>query len=140
ELGIKKGIGTFGDWDWKNFSVEDMARGMMTFENGASLILETSFAANMEKHEELSVALMGDKGGADVFPLKIFQEKYETLIDTTLSYIFAGNRNHFHIKYIVVIILKDYVEECNMNVWVKMLSNINRFNDTAGKKVTIYLR
>src|SRR5699024_12568205 len=81
-LGIKKGIGTFGDWDWKNFSVEDMARGMMTFEDGASLVLETSFAANMEKHEELSVALMGDQGGTDVFPLKLFMLKDDTLCDT----------------------------------------------------------
>src|SRR5699024_12157069 len=99
ELGIKKGIGTFGDWDWKNFSVEDMARGMMTFENGASLILETSCAANMEKHEELSVALMGDKGGADVFLLKIFQEKYATLIDRTATYIPHAVRFVLQVKH-----------------------------------------
>src|SRR5699024_4461838 len=67
-LGSKKGVGMFGDWDWENFSVEDMARGMITFKNGASLILESAFAANVEKHDEMSVSLMGDKGGADVFP------------------------------------------------------------------------
>src|SRR5699024_2044484 len=101
ELGIKKGIGTFGDWDWKNFSVEDMARGMMTFENGASLILETSFAANMEKHEELVVALTAKKGGAEVFTLKIFYEKYEPLIEKASSYIPHGDRYELQIKHIV---------------------------------------
>src|SRR5699024_730635 len=140
ELGIKKGIGTFGDWDWKNFSVEDMARGMMTFENGASLILETSFAANIEKHEELSVALMGDKGGADVFPLKIFQEKYETLIDTTASYIPPGDRYELQIKHLVENCLEGNLQESNMNEGVQLQSIINGFYESAEKKAPIYLR
>jgi len=87
KLGTKKGVGLFGNWDWENFSIEDMARGMITFQNGASIILETAFAANVEKHDEMSVSLMGDKGGADVFPLKIYQEKHETLIDITPSHL-----------------------------------------------------
>lgn len=87
KLGTKKGVGLLGNWDWQNFSIEDMARGMITFQNGASIILETAFAANVEKHDEMSVSLMGDKGGADVFPLKIYQEKHETLIDIAPSHL-----------------------------------------------------
>lgn len=87
KLGNRKGVGLFGQWDWENYSIEDMARGMITFKNGASILLDTSFAANVEKHEEMNVALMGSEGGADVFPLKIYQEKHETLIDITPSYL-----------------------------------------------------
>lgn len=87
KLGNKKGVGLSGEWDWENFSVEDMVRGMITFKNGASIILETAFAANIEQREEMSVSLMGDKGGADVFPLKIYQEKHNTLIDITPAYL-----------------------------------------------------
>jgi len=87
KLGNKKGVGLMGTWDWENFSVEDMARGMITFKNGASILLETAFAANVEKHDVMNVSLMGDQGGADVFPLKIYQEKHDTLIDITPSHL-----------------------------------------------------
>src|SRR5699024_8719025 len=115
ELGIKKGIGTLGDWDWKNFSVEDMARGMMTFENGASLILETSFAANMEKHEELSVEVNGDIGGADVLPSKLVKYKDETLIDITEFYHKNEDKYKLQIKHFVEKCLAENLEESIIN-------------------------
>ncbi|HET7577675.1 MAG TPA: Gfo/Idh/MocA family oxidoreductase [Bacillales bacterium] len=87
KLGKKPGVGLMGDWDWKNFSIEDMARGMITFKNGASILLETAFAANVKEHEKMNVSLMGDQGGADVFPLNIYQEKHDTLVDLTPSYL-----------------------------------------------------
>lgn len=87
KLGNRKGVGLMGSWDWENFSIEDMTRGMITFKNGASIMLETAFAANVEKHDEMNVTLMGEDGGADVFPLKIYQEKHDTLIDTTPAHL-----------------------------------------------------
>ena len=86
-LGNKKGVGLFGEWDYENYTVEDMAVGMVTFKNGATLTLEASFAANVEKDETMQVSLMGDKGGADIFPLKIYQEKHNTLVDVTPVYL-----------------------------------------------------
>jgi predicted dehydrogenase len=87
KIGTRKGVGLFGEWDYENFSIEDMARGMIRFKNGSSLIIETAFAANVEKDETMQVALMGDQGGADVFPLKIYQERHETLLDLTPAYL-----------------------------------------------------
>lgn len=86
-LGNKKGVGLLGEWDYENYTVEDMAVGMVTFKNGATLTLEAAFAANVEKDETMQVSLMGDKGGADIFPLKIFQEKHNTLVDITPAYL-----------------------------------------------------
>lgn len=86
-LGTKKGVGLFGDWDYENFTIEDMAVGMVTFKNGATLTLEAAFAANVEKDETMQVSLMGDEGGAEIFPLKIFQEKHNTLVDVTPTYL-----------------------------------------------------
>src|SRR5699024_11172597 len=83
EIGNRKGVGLSGDWDWENFTIEDMARGMITFKNGASILLETAFAANVEHVKNMNVKLMGNQGGAEVFPLKIYQEKHQTLTDTT---------------------------------------------------------
>lgn len=87
KLGKKKGVGLNGDWDWENFSIEDMAVGMIKFKNGATLMLETAFAANVEEKDVMQVSLMGDEGGADVFPLKLYQEKHGTLIDVTPAYL-----------------------------------------------------
>ena len=86
KIGTKKGVGLLGDWDYENYTVEDMAVGMVTFKNGATLTLEAAFAANVEKDETMQVSLMGDQGGADIFPLKIFQEKHNTLVDITPVY------------------------------------------------------
>ncbi|TCP29475.1 putative dehydrogenase [Scopulibacillus darangshiensis] len=83
KLGNRKGVGLMGEWDWENFTIEDMARGMITFKNGASILLNSSFAANVEKVDEMNVSLMGDEGGADLFPLRIYQEKHDTLVNLT---------------------------------------------------------
>ena len=86
-VGTRKGVGLLGEWDYENYTVEDMAVGMVTFKNGATLTLEAAFAANVEKDDTMQVSLMGDKGGADIFPLKIFQEKHNTLVDITPVYL-----------------------------------------------------
>lgn len=86
-IGTKKGVGLSGDWDYENYTVEDMAVGMVTFQNGATLTVETAFAANVEKDETMQVSLLGDEGGAEIFPLKIFQEKHHTLVDLTPAYL-----------------------------------------------------
>lgn len=86
QIGNKEGVGLLGSWDWEHYNVEDMAVGMITFKNGASLMLESAFAANVEKEETLQVSLMGNQGGADIFPLKMYQEKHNTLIDLTPAY------------------------------------------------------
>ncbi len=87
KLGNRPGVGLLGDWDWKDFSVEDMANAMITFKNGATLMLESAFAANVEKDDVMQVSIIGDQGGADVFPLKIYQEKHGVLLDTTPAYL-----------------------------------------------------
>ncbi|MFB5192047.1 Gfo/Idh/MocA family protein [Alicyclobacillus fastidiosus] len=86
-LGKKKGVGLLGAWDYENFTVEDMARGFIRFKNGATLVLEAAFAANVQKRDEMNVKLMGELGGADVFPLTIYQEKHGSLIDVKPAYL-----------------------------------------------------
>ncbi|MYL32284.1 gfo/Idh/MocA family oxidoreductase [Pontibacillus yanchengensis] len=87
KIGNRPGVGVLGEWDYENFSVEDMARGMITFTNGASLTFESTFAANVEEISSKNVTLMGDQGGADLFPLKIYQEKHDILLDSTPAYL-----------------------------------------------------
>jgi predicted dehydrogenase len=72
----------WGTWDPKDFTVEDLAAGFVRFENGATVVLETSFCANIEK-EIFNTALVGTEGGCEYDPVKMFTEQHQTLLDVT---------------------------------------------------------
>lgn len=134
KIGNRKGVGVMGNWDWQNFSVEDMARGMIRFKNGASLILETSFAANLEKLEEMQVSLMGDQGGADVFPLKIYQEKHQTLVDMTPAYLPKKGYHELEIERFVDCCLTGQEPLCTAREGVilqKLINGIYKSEETG---------
>jgi predicted dehydrogenase len=56
----------FGDWDPEEFKVEDSAFGFITMENGATIILESSWALNTLDVGEAKTTLCGTKAGADM--------------------------------------------------------------------------
>ncbi len=68
----------WGDFDRSKFTVEDFAAGMIKFDNGAVVTLESSFMANMEG-DPFETQLFGTKAGALVKawgndPITIFKE------------------------------------------------------------------
>lgn len=75
-------VGLFGAWDHTNYTVEDFAVGLVRFENGATLTIESSFAANIEK-DEINTTLLGTEGGCQLSPLRMYREEHQTLLDVT---------------------------------------------------------
>jgi len=73
-------IGLWGQWDPKKYTVEDWSAGFVRFASGASLTIEASFAANIEK-PTFDAWLLGTKGGAQVREGRIFTEEAGTLWD-----------------------------------------------------------
>lgn len=68
----------WGDYDRAKFTVEDFAVGMIRFENGAVVNLESSFMANMED-DPMETQVFGTKAGAIVKalgadPVTIFKQ------------------------------------------------------------------
>ena len=61
-------VGLMGQWDYTKFTVEDFAVGLIRLENGATITLESSFCANIER-DEFNTLLLGDKGGVFADPL-----------------------------------------------------------------------
>ncbi|KPV44929.1 Gfo/Idh/MocA family protein [Alicyclobacillus ferrooxydans] len=57
---------SWGPWDPEKFEVEDSAFGFITFENGATVILESSWALNSLHVGEARTVLCGTEGGADM--------------------------------------------------------------------------
>lgn len=56
----------WGDWDPKKFTVEDSAFGFITMKNGATVVLESSWALNTLDVEEAKTELCGTLAGADM--------------------------------------------------------------------------
>lgn len=70
----------WGPWDPKKFTVEDSAFGMIVMENGATIMLESSWALNTLEVDEAKCTLSGTEGGADMKNgLRINGEKFSRL-------------------------------------------------------------
>jgi predicted dehydrogenase len=83
KFGTRAGlVGLMGQWDPEKYTVEDYGIGFVRFDNGATLTLEASFAANLEK-DVFNTDLMGTEGGGSTSPLRMFFERNQTLIDAT---------------------------------------------------------
>jgi predicted dehydrogenase len=83
KFGDREGIANaWGPWKPEDFTVEDFAAGMVKFANGASLVVECSFVTNLEK-DIFNTALMGTEGGCEYYPLRVFKEERQTLLDIT---------------------------------------------------------
>jgi len=94
EIGNRPGVGAMGSWDWQNYQVEDLAVGMIKFENGASILLESSFAQNIEEMSKMNVRLSGTEGGLNLFPLKVFKEVHGALYDWTPAWLPKVEKRH----------------------------------------------
>ena len=77
-MGDQKESGNaWGDWDPKEYTVEDSAFGYIVMENGATIVLESSWALNILDVQEAATVLCGTKAGADMKDgLRINNVKY----------------------------------------------------------------
>jgi predicted dehydrogenase len=62
----KNAANAFGPWDPEKFTVEDSAFGFITMKNGATIVLEASWALNTLDVGESQTTLCGTEGGADM--------------------------------------------------------------------------
>jgi len=87
KLGQRKdAANAWGPWDPEQFKVEDSAFGFITMENGATIILESSWALNVVETGEAKTILAGTEGGADMKDgLRINGEKLGRLYDTNID-------------------------------------------------------
>lgn len=108
-LGNKPGeaLNQWPNWDHKTYTVEDLAVGMVRFENGAMMTIESSFCAHIEK-DLWTFQIMGEKGGCTFDPLQVFKDEHGYMWNETPGYV--PNTDHFAIK------MKHFVEVCRDGV------------------------
>jgi predicted dehydrogenase len=104
-MGNKKpdALAPWGDWDYKTYTVEDLAVGMIRFDTGAMLTIESSFAAHIEK-DVWNVTIMGEKGGASWEGPEIFNDVGGYMMNSKPQFI--GKWDHFEYK------MRHFVEVC----------------------------
>jgi len=82
-------VSQWPNWDYKNYTVEDLAIGQIRFENGAILSIEASFAAHIEKNE-WNFTLMGEKGGTSWDPPGLFRDDNGYMVNTEPNWLPSG--------------------------------------------------
>lgn len=81
----------WGSWDPNKFTVEDSAFGFIKMKNGATIILESSWALNSLDVDEAKCSLSGTDGGADMKNgLRIHGEDLRTLYTSEIELENAG--------------------------------------------------
>jgi len=78
-------VNPWGDYDRTRFTVEDFAVGLIKFDNGATVVLESSFMANIDG-DPFRTQLFGTKAGADIQfwggePITIYTEQNRQLFN-----------------------------------------------------------
>jgi len=108
-LGNKKSdvVCMWPNWDYKTYTVEDLAIGQIRFEDGSIMQIEASFAAHV-KEDVWNFTLVGDKGGCQWDPPMVFTDRAGTMVNESPAYV--GARSDF--AYLFERKLADWVEAC----------------------------
>ncbi len=130
------------NWDYKTYTVEDLAIGQIRFANGAILQIEASFVAHIEK-DIWNFSFMGTKGGGQWDPPMIFTDLNDYMTNCTPS--FVGDGTSFDSLFTTK--LRNWIDACTKGTPLtapgeaglavqKMLDGVYR-SAAAGKEVVI---
>ncbi|HWQ14268.1 MAG TPA: Gfo/Idh/MocA family oxidoreductase [Roseiflexaceae bacterium] len=78
-LGKRPNVNPWGQWNYKEFTVEDQVAAFVRFDNGATMLLECSWALNIPESRE-NISLSGTEAGLEVFPLTVNKAAHEMLL------------------------------------------------------------
>lgn len=79
-------VNQWGSFNHETFEVDDHVTAYITFENGASLLFETSWSANVKDDKE-HVSISGLNGGLNVFPLELYTTKNGMLLNSEAAWL-----------------------------------------------------
>jgi predicted dehydrogenase len=90
----------WGPWDHASYTVEDLAVGMIRFENGAMLTIESSFAAHIER-DLWNVQVMGEKGGANFETGQLFTDVGGFMMTSTPAHLSETQPFEYKMRHFV---------------------------------------
>lgn len=94
-------------WDWKTYTVEDLAIGQIRFENGAIMQIESAFACHIKETSVYNFTAMGTKGGCNWEDAEIYTDLNDLMVNVKPVFIESKEPN-----YPFVHKLQDWVNGC----------------------------
>ncbi|MCC3355951.1 Gfo/Idh/MocA family protein [Bacillus sp. REN16] len=79
-------VNEWGIFDHNTFEVDDHVSAYIKFENGTSMLFETSWAANIKKDDE-HISISGVDGGLSVFPFELYTTQNGMLLNSTTPWL-----------------------------------------------------
>lgn len=126
------------NWDWKTYTVEDLAVGMIRFDSGAMLTLESSFVSHIPE-DVFDIQIFGEKGGVLWSTSQTFTDYSTYMINAQPAFIPRWDMWEYKIRHFVEVVRDGRANECPAEHGLmvqKMLSGIYASAE-AGKEVTI---
>jgi len=132
------------NWDYKTYTVEDLAIAHVRFANGAIMQIESSFMANIEK-DIFNFTVMGEKAGASWEAATIYTDEFGAMVHIKPDYIKNEDGNW---NYLFVEKLKRWALSCLNNTALdvpgeeglmvqKILNGVYRSAENGGKEVIL---
>lgn len=137
---------SWAGWDYKTYTVEDLAIGSIRFENGAVIHIESSFAAHHEHSGTMNFQVIGTKGGAIWETSEVFTDQNGYMMNMQPAYVpkmpTGGFGGYFNLK------LRNFVDHvlkgeptmapAEHGLMVQqMLDGVYRSAEKGGKEVSI---
>jgi predicted dehydrogenase len=83
---IPNQVNQWGSFNHETFNVDDHVTAYLQFENGASMLFETSWAANIKDDAE-HLSISGVDGGVSVFPFELYTTKNGMLFTSEAAWL-----------------------------------------------------
>ncbi|MGI5868018.1 MAG: Gfo/Idh/MocA family protein [Kiritimatiellia bacterium] len=80
-------LSSWPGWDWKTYTVEDLAVGQIRFDNGAIMQIESAFACHMKEHDVQNFTAMGTKGGCNWEQGEIYTDLNDLMVNAKPVYL-----------------------------------------------------
>ena len=128
-------------WDYKSYTVEDLAVGHIRFENGAVVHIESMFAGHIEPKAKMDFELMGDKGGCTYADPVVSCDQAGHMVNIRPGWL-DPNANLFHrkLRNFVDHVLHDEPTLCPAEDGLmvqQMLDGIYQSAEQGGREVSI---
>lgn len=78
-------VSMWPNWDYKTYTVEDLAVGQIRFDNGAVMTVESSFAGHLQ--DTFNFQIMGEKAGGNFDPPTLYTDAHGHMINATPAYL-----------------------------------------------------
>lgn len=97
-------------WDWKTYTVEDLAIGQIRFDNGSIMQIEAAFAAYVKETDFHGFTAMGTKGGCDFPSGEIYTDQNNTMVNIKPAFLSSQGDEDW--EYLFTTKLRNWVSGC----------------------------